>query len=150
MVWPPAMVHLASTALSWPPFKIRRMVSLERQFGTHKRFMARVGCPPIAYTSLREFAAATCPNIYGSSTTGVKKSTVWIAAISSVIFKTHASSAVSNPTIRSGFGTFGRFSRISLRTPGPNLAAQPGVEVIWVSGTSFAMINLLKNGIFLC
>jgi len=51
---------------------------------------------------------------------------------------------VSNPTIKSEFGTFGRSSKISLRTPGPNFAAQPGVEVIWVSGISFAIGNLLK------
>jgi hypothetical protein len=39
-------------------------------------FIAVRGLPPIAYTSLRELAAATCPKTYGSSTIGVKKSSV--------------------------------------------------------------------------
>jgi hypothetical protein len=36
---------------------------------------ADIGCPPMAYTSLKELAAAIAPNVYGSSTIGVKKST---------------------------------------------------------------------------
>ena len=62
IVWPPAMVQPASTALSWPPFKICRIVSLERQLGTHNKFIATAGCPPMAYTSLKALAAAICPN----------------------------------------------------------------------------------------
>ena len=43
-------------------------------------FSAVTGVPPIAYTSLSAFAAAMRPKSYGSSTTGVKKSTVWTSA----------------------------------------------------------------------
>jgi hypothetical protein len=39
-------------------------------------FMAVRGFPPMAYTSLRELAAAICPKRKGSSTMGVMKSTV--------------------------------------------------------------------------
>ena len=46
--------------------------------------MAVIGLPPMAYTSLREFAAAICPKVNGSSTMGVMKSTVWMMARSSV------------------------------------------------------------------
>jgi len=42
----------------------------------HTRLSAVFGTAPMAYMSLKEFAAAICPNQYGSSTTGVKKSTV--------------------------------------------------------------------------
>jgi hypothetical protein len=63
-------------------------------------FIAVIGLPPIAYTSLKEFAAAICPKEYGSSTTGVKKSVVNITALSSSILYTAASSEVSIPTIR--------------------------------------------------
>ena len=45
---------------------------------------ASTGRPPIAYTSLSAFAAATRPKSYGSSTMGVKKSVVSTSAISSV------------------------------------------------------------------
>ena len=48
-------------------------------------FKATTGSPPIAQTSLRALAAAIIPKVYGSSTTGVKKSTVWIIAESLLI-----------------------------------------------------------------
>jgi tetrahydromethanopterin S-methyltransferase subunit A len=63
-------------------------------------FIAVTGVPPIAYTSLKELAAAIWPKVYGSSTIGVKKSAVSITALSSVILYTAASSEVSIPTIR--------------------------------------------------
>jgi hypothetical protein len=52
------------------------------------------GRPPIAYTSERAFAAAIVPNAPGSSTTGVKKSTVWTRAVAASSRKTPASSPV--------------------------------------------------------
>ncbi len=48
--------------------------------GTPSRLSAVNGRPPIAYTSESALAAATWPNAYGSSTTGVKKSTVCTSA----------------------------------------------------------------------
>jgi hypothetical protein len=39
-------------------------------------FIAVIGRPFIAYTSERAFAAAICPNVNGSSTSGGKKSSV--------------------------------------------------------------------------
>ena len=44
--------------------------------GQPTRLSAKSGRPPIAQTSEKAFAAAMRPNQYGSSTTGVKKSTV--------------------------------------------------------------------------
>jgi hypothetical protein len=43
---------------------------------------AEIGRPPIAYTSLSEFAAAICPNSRGSSAMGVRMSTVCTSAMS--------------------------------------------------------------------
>ena len=57
-------------------------------------FNARNGSPPIAKTSLIEFAAAMAPYMYGSSTTGGKKSTVCTRARPSPNLYTPASSEV--------------------------------------------------------
>lgn len=46
------------TALACPPSRMARMSSFGRQFGTHRRFIASFGSPPMAYTSLSAFAAA--------------------------------------------------------------------------------------------
>ena len=54
----PAMTHPASTALACPPSRMARISSFGRQFGTHRRFIASFGSPPMAYTSLSAFAAA--------------------------------------------------------------------------------------------
>jgi len=52
--------------------------------------------------SLKALAAATAPKSYGSSTTGVKKSTVWTMAVFSLILYTAASSGDFNPTRTAG------------------------------------------------
>ena len=39
-------------------FGMARISSFGRQFGTHRRFIATFGSPPMAYTSLSAFAAA--------------------------------------------------------------------------------------------
>jgi hypothetical protein len=75
-------------------------ISIGKHVGKHTIFNAKIGLPPMAYISLKEFAAAICPNLYGSSTIGVKKSNVSITAISSFILYTVASSDVSIPTKR--------------------------------------------------
>ena len=68
----------------------------------------------MAYTSLSELAAAMAPKVYGSSTIGVKKSTVCTRASSAVSLYTPASSAVSNPT-----STFSSASAARAPAPGP-------------------------------
>ena len=54
--------------------------------------IAKMGLPPIAYTSLIAFAEAMRPNSYGSSTIGIKKSVVDISADPSPKSYTAASS----------------------------------------------------------
>src|SRR6267142_4802022 len=85
--------------------------------------------------SLRELAAAICPKVNGSSTTGVKKSTVCTSARSSLIRYTPASSLVLKPT--STFGSVGRGRRRSIESsvPGLSLAAQPAALTMAVSFT---------------
>ena len=65
------------------PVERAEATSMPRQLGKHSRLSASLGVPPIAYMSLRAFAAATCPKVYGSSTIGGKKSTVFTMASSS-------------------------------------------------------------------
>ena len=64
---------------SKPPSKIFCRTSSSRYFvGKQTTLRATIGLPPIANTSLIELAAAICPQVKGSSTTGVMKSTVKI------------------------------------------------------------------------
>ena len=52
------------------------------------------------------------PNVYGSSTIGGKKSSVWTIAVSSEILYTAASSLLSYPTSRLlSFSPFGNFAK---------------------------------------
>ncbi len=84
-VWPPTSRHSASFILSAPPRRISVSTHGSRQLGKQTIFMAVSGTPPIAYTSDKEFAAAIAPKVYGSSTMGVKKSSVWTIARESSI-----------------------------------------------------------------
>src|SRR5258707_7073440 len=79
----------------------------------------------MAYTSLSELAAAIAPNVYGSSTIGVKKSTVCTRARLSDNLYTPASSLVSKPTSTFSFGTRGKFASTLSKTFGLSLDAQP-------------------------
>jgi hypothetical protein len=64
-----------------------------------------------------EFAAAIWPKTYGSSTMGVKKSTVCAMAVSPTMRRTAASSAVLVPTRRSPIPSVeGRRERIARRS----------------------------------
>ena len=75
-------------------------------------FNAVFTVPPIAYISLSAFAAAICPNVYGSSTIGGKKSSVWTTAVSSEILYTAASSQLSYPMSRLlSFSPLGSFDK---------------------------------------
>src|SRR5579859_5136050 len=92
-----------------------------------------IGVPPMAYTSLNEFTAAIAPNVYASSTIGVKKSTVWTRAHSGVSLYTPASSDVSNPISTLLFGQRGmRWSTWS-KTFGLSLDAQPAARTLAVN-----------------
>ena len=100
--------------------------------GNPTMFNATKGKPPIAKTSLSEFAAAILPQTRGSSTTGVMKSTVRIPALFSSIFQRAASSPEAHEEkIRSSDGR-GIFLSILERSAGPILAAQPLVVDISV------------------
>jgi hypothetical protein len=95
-------------------------------------FNATRGAPPIAKTSLSEFAAAIAPHAEGSSTTGVMKSTVRIPARFSSIFHNAASSPEAQDVkMRSSEG-ISIFFRILERSAGPIFAAQPLVVAISV------------------
>ena len=96
------------------------------------------GSPPIANTSDSAFAAATRPNVYGSSTMGAKKSTVWTSAMSSVMRKTAASSNVSRPTSNRGSSTAGSGASARARSPGPIFDAHPAHRANSVSRTTSA------------
>src|SRR5215471_258036 len=84
-----------------------------------------MGRPPIAQTSLSEFAAAMAPKVYGSSTIGVKKSTVCTRASSGESLYTPASSAVSNPTSTFASAQRGTFFSTRSNNFGLSLLAQP-------------------------
>ena len=89
----------ASLAFSAPPRKISASTSASSDSSGKPTMLSAVrGRPPIAYTSLSALAAATVPNVYGSSTMGVKKSVVSTRATSSERRYTAASSAVALPT----------------------------------------------------
>ena len=85
----------ASLALSAPPCMISDKIVLESFcIGNATMFNANNGFPPIAYISEREFAADICPKVYGSSTIGVKKSTVCSKTLPSFRRTTAASSVL--------------------------------------------------------
>ncbi len=76
-LWPPTSSTPASLILSSPPLRISLRTAISRVFtGKQTMFIAVSGFPPIAHISLIELAAAICPKVKGSSTTGVMKSTV--------------------------------------------------------------------------
>ena len=79
------------------------------------------------------FAPAMRPNQYGSSTTGVKKSTVSTIACASSSRYTAASSRVSWPTSARGSSVLGRWRSTCARSAGRILQAQPAP---WLSVVS--------------
>src|SRR6266404_2034660 len=135
MEWPPMTLHFASAIFERPPRIICSRISGSPLSGKPTIDSAEIGLPPMAYTSLSEFAAAICPNVNGSSTIGVKKSTVCTSAISGLSRYTPASSLVSKPT--STFGSVGRGKRRKTESsnPGLSFAAQPAALTMTVSFT---------------
>ena len=69
-----------------PPARMAAMVSCGRALiGMPTRASARIGRPPMAYTSDSALVAAMRPKSRGSSTMGMKKSVVAISACSSLM-----------------------------------------------------------------
>src|SRR5216683_6967557 len=135
MEWPPMTLHFASAIFERPPRIICSRISGSPLSGKPTMESAETDLPPMAYTSLSAFAAAICPNVCGSSTIGVKKSTVCTSAMPSPSRYTPASSLVSKPT--STFGSVGRGKRRKTESsnPGLSFAAQPAALTIAVSFT---------------
>src|SRR5207249_11236961 len=77
----------------------------------------------------------------GSSTIGVKKSTVCTSARSGAIRNTPASSAVEVPTSRSACTTGGSARRIFDRSAGPSLPAQPAARARVVNRKSSGRVR---------
>ena len=104
---------------------------------------AEIGVPPIAYTSEIALVAATRPKSYGSSTIGVKKSTVCTSARSSRSAYTPASSAVPKPTKTRSFAVDGNVRSTDASSAEPSLLAQPPHDASAVSrtGTSTSITN---------
>ena len=111
---PPTIGTPASAAISAPPARMRASVSAPWRSSENATTLSAVsGCAPIAYTSDSAFAAAILPNSCGSSTIGVKKSTVCTSASSSEIRYTPASSHVSEPTSKAGWCCSGSLASTS-------------------------------------
>src|SRR5207249_6576376 len=92
-------------------------------------------------TSESALAAAIAPNWKGSSTIGVKKSTVCTSARSGAIRNTPASSAVEVPTSRSACTTGGSARSIFDRSAGPSLPAQPAARARVVNRKSSGRVR---------
>ena len=86
------------------------------------------------------FVAAIRPNVYGSSTSGVKKSIVCTTASSSEMRQTAASSRPVWPTRRSGASNAGSAASTSRSEPAGSLHAQPAPWESWVSRTAAVAI----------
>ena len=61
--WPPVKIPPASWTLDNPPDSISPNILISSFSGKHTIFKAVLTVPPIAYMSLKAFAAAICPNI---------------------------------------------------------------------------------------
>src|SRR6266567_6047756 len=85
--------------------------------------------------SLSELVAAIWPKVNGSSTMGVKKSTVWTRAVSGAIRYTPASSARSKPTKTFGSCCRANFPSTLSSAAGLSLDAQPADLTVSVRRT---------------
>ena len=138
---PPTIEAPAAATASAPPRRISRSTSGPSvSSGYATRFSALTGCPPIAYTSDSAFVAAIRPNAYGSSTIGVKKSTVCTIASESVSCTTPASSACSAATSTRGSVGRGSPATIGRRSAADSLQPQPAPWEREVRGTAIAFV----------
>src|SRR5581483_3724096 len=105
--------------------------------GKQTTLRARIGLPPMAYTSESALVAAIWPYRYGSSTSGGKKSMVSIMARSSDTLYTAASSKLPKPAIKSGGALAAGSPASSLASSAaPSLAAQPPALTLAVNRRS--------------
>src|SRR5262245_37021329 len=89
--------------------------------------------------SLTALAAAIAPNAQGSSTMGVKKSTVETSARSSEIRQTAASSPVVAPTSTLGSESAGSAPSTCPSSAGLSLQAQPAP---WLYSVSLRVVSI--------
>src|SRR6266699_1553060 len=129
MEWPPMITHPTSAALARPPRKIDEItLGRTRSVGNPTMLSAVNGRPPMAKMSESEFAAAICPYENGSSTIGVKKSTVCTRARCRSRRYTPASSRVSELTSTLRSNEMGSCGKTCRRACWLNLEAHPAQD----------------------
>src|SRR5580765_7906517 len=134
MEWPPMMTHPTSAALARPPRKIDEItLGRTRSVGNPTIFSAVNGRPPMAKMSDSELAAAIWPYENGSSTIGVKKSTVWTSARFRSRRYTPASSNVFELTSTLRLKDIGSCGKTCRRACWLNLEAHPAQDESEVS-----------------
>src|SRR5436309_10844076 len=134
MEWPPMMPHPTSAALARPPRKIDEItLGRTRSVGKPTMFSAVNGRPPMAKISESELAAAICPYEKGSSTMGVKKSTVCTRARWRSRRYTPASSKVCELTSTLRSNEMGSCGKTCRRACWLNLEAHPAQDESEVS-----------------
>src|SRR5579883_792259 len=100
--------------------------------------------------SLSALAAAMAPKVKGSSTIGVKKSTVWTSARPGLRRYTPASSAFSKPTRRLGSAGRGRRASTWSKTFGLNFDAQPAALTCAVSFLATLQFRAFRGPLPVC
>src|SRR5881296_1259274 len=134
MEWPPIMTHPTSAALARPPRKMEETtLGGTRSAGKPTMLRAVNGRPPIAKISESELAAAICPYENGSSTIGVKKSTVCTRARCRSRRYTPASSKVFELTSTLRSNKMGSCGKTCRRACWLNLEAHPAHDESEVS-----------------
>src|SRR5437899_2476019 len=129
MEWPPIMTHPTSAALARPPRKMEETtLGGTRSAGKPTMLRAVNGRPPIAKISESELAAAICPYENGSSTMGVKKSTVCTRARCRSRRYTPASSKVFELTSTLRSREMGSCGKTCRRACWLNLDAHPAQD----------------------
>src|SRR5215468_2604717 len=129
MEWPPMITHPTSAALARPPRRIEETtLGLTRLVGKPTMFSAVNGRPPIAKISESELAAAIWPYENGSSTIGVKKSTVCTSARCRSKRYTPASSNVFELTSTFRFNEMGSCGKTWRRACWLNFDAHPAQD----------------------
>ena len=128
------ITHPTSAALARPPRRIEETtLGLTRLVGKPTMFSAVNGRPPIAKISESELAAAIWPYENGSSTIGVKKSTVWTSARWRSRRYTPASSNVFELTSTWRSNEIGSCGKTCRRACWLNLEAHPAQDESEVS-----------------
>src|SRR6266478_10184124 len=129
MEWPPIMTHPTSAALARPPRKMDE-ITLGRtsSVGNPTMLSAVSGRPPMAKMSESELAAAIWPYENGSSTIGVKKSTVCTSARCRSRRYTPASSKVFELTRTLRSKRIGSCGKTCRRACWLNLEAHPAQD----------------------